>query len=206
MPPVRVAPVTLSGHGVRLEPLAPHHAGALLEAAGDGALWQLHYTSVPGPDRASVEAYVRDALAGQRAGTMLPFAAVLEDGCVVGCTRYYDIDPVVPTLAIGYTWYAQRAQRTHVNSACKRLLLGHAFEALRMRTVYLHASHENLRSQAAIERLGAHRDGVVRQHRRQRDGSLRDTVAYSILDTEWPAVRARLEARLAARLAGRQGP
>ena len=131
---------------------------------------------------------------------MQPFVVVDGRGDVIGCTRYYDIDPSVPTLAIGYTWYAQRAQRSHVNTACKRLLLGHAFDTLGMRTVYLHTSHENLRSQAAIERLGAHRDGVIRQHKRHRDGSLRDTVAYSILDSEWPAIREHLEERLSLSL------
>ncbi len=187
--------VVLQGWGVRLAPLGADDADALLRAAGDGELWTLHYTGVPGPDAASARDYVRIALEGRAGGTMLPFL-VIANGEVVGCTRYYDIEPTVPTLAIGYTWYARRAQRTNVNTACKRLLLGHAFDALGMRTVYLHTSHENLRSQAAIERLGAHRDGVIRQHRRQRDGSLRDTVAYSILDTEWPAISDRLEARL----------
>lgn len=185
----------LEGWGVRLEPLRNDHAPALLEAAGDGALWQLNYTSVPGPDIASVHDYIRIALAGRAAGAMLPFVVRARD-CVVGCTRYYDIDASVPTLAIGYTWYASRVQRSHVNSACKRLLLGHAFETLGMRTVYLHTSHQNLRSQAAIERLGARRDGVIRQHRKHKDGSLRDTVAYSILDSEWPGIRARLDAQL----------
>ena len=137
------------------------------------------------------------ALDGQSAGAMLPFAVLRDDGTVLGSTRCYDIDMSVPTLAIGYTWYRASAQRTHVNTACKRLLLGHAFDTLGMRTVYLHTSHHNLRSQAAIERLGAHRDGVIRQHKRHKDGALRDTVCYSILDTEWPAMRERLDARLA---------
>ena len=192
---ISAEPVVLQGWGVRLAPLEADDADALLRAAGDGELWTLHYTSVPGPDIASARDYVRSALEGRAAGAMLPFA-VIANGEIIGCTRYYDIDPTVPTLAIGYTWYARRVQRTHVSTACKRLLLGHAFDALGMRTVYLHTSHENLRSQAAIERLGAHRDGVIRQHRRQRDGSLRDTVAYSILDAEWPTIRARLEVRL----------
>jgi RimJ/RimL family protein N-acetyltransferase len=139
---------------------------------------------------------VQAALDGQVAGTMLPFAVLRDDGGILGSTRYYDIDPSVPTLAIGYTWYRASAQRTHVNTACKRLLLGHAFDALGMHTVYLHTSHHNLRSQAAIERLGAHRDGVIRQHKRHKDGALRDTVCYSILDAEWPAIRGRLDARL----------
>lgn len=186
----------LERRGIRLSPLAMDHAPALLEAAGDGALWALNYTAVPGPSLAAVHAYVRDALEGQATGHMRPFA-VFRDDVLVGCTRYYEIDPTVPTLAIGYTWYAARVQRTHVNSACKRLLLGHAFEALGMHTVYFHTSHLNLRSQAAIERLGARLDGVIRQHKRHKDGSLRDTHAYSIVDTEWPAVRDRLDARLA---------
>ncbi|HEX2083386.1 MAG TPA: GNAT family protein [Xanthomonadaceae bacterium] len=189
--------IVLAGYGVRLEPLTVAHADDLLAAAADGALWTLNYTAVPGPDLASARDYIRVALEGRASGTMLPFVVVAE-GSIVGCTRYYDIDPSVPTLAIGYTWYAARVQRTHVNTACKRLLLGHAFEAMGMRTVYFHTSHLNLRSQAAIERLGAQRDGVIRQHRRHKDGSLRDTVAYSILDTEWPAIRDRLEARLQA--------
>ena len=190
-----IGSIVLADYGIRLEPLTEAHADDLLAAAADGALWTLNYTAVPGPDLASARDYIRIALEGRTLGTMLPFA-VVADGRMVGCTRYYDIDPSVPTLAIGYTWYAARVQRTHVNTACKRLLLGHAFDTLGMRTVYLHTSHLNLRSQAAIERLGARRDGVIRQHRRHKDGSLRDTVAYSILDTEWPAVRRRLEARL----------
>jgi RimJ/RimL family protein N-acetyltransferase len=185
----------LEGWGVRLEALTTDHAPALLEAAGDGALWELNYTGVPGPDIASVHDCIRIALDGQAGRSMLPFV-VRAHSVVVGCTRYYDIDASVPTLAIGYTWYAARVQRTHVNSACKRLLLGHAFEALGMRTVYLHTSHQNLRSQAAIERLGARRDGLLRQHKKHKDGNLRDTVVYSILDSEWPEVRARLDARL----------
>lgn len=191
-----IEPILLTGHGVRLEPLRTDHAEGLLAAAGDGALWGLDYTSVPGPDMAAAREYIRIALEGEAAGTMLPFAIEADGEGVVGCTRYYDINPGVPTLAIGYTWYAARVQRTHVNSACKRLLLGHAFDALGMRTVYLHTSHLNLRSQAAIERLGAHKDGVIRQHRKHKDGSVGDTVAYSILDREWPEIRERLDAAL----------
>ena len=190
--------VTLSGHGVRLEPLSFDHAGGLVAASADGDLGGLNYTNTPLANADAVSAYIRAALDGQAAGTMLPFAVLRDDGTALGSTRYYDIDPSVPTLAIGYTWYRASAQRTHVNTACKRVLLGHAFDALGMRTVYLHTSHHNLRSQAAIERLGAHRDGVIRQHKRHKDGGLRDTVCYSILDTEWPAIRARLDARLAA--------
>ena len=191
-----IRPITLSGHGVRLEPLSFDHVDGLVEASADGDLGALNYTATPHATHDSVSAYVQAALDGQSAGTMLPFAVLGEDGTMLGSTRCYDIDMSVPTLAIGYTWYRASAQRTHVNTACKRLLLGHAFDTLGMRTVYLHTSHHNLRSQAAIERLGAHRDGVIRQHKRHKDGALRDTVCYSILDTEWPAMRERLDARL----------
>ena len=192
-----IRPITLSGHGVRLEPLSFDHVDGLIAASADGDLGALNYTATPHATRDSVSAYVQAALDGQSAGTMLPFAVLGEDGTVLGSTRCYDIDLSVPTLAIGYTWYRASAQRTHVNTACKRLLLGHAFDTVGMRTVYLHTSHHNLRSQAAIERLGAHRDGVIRQHKRHKDGALRDTVCYSILDTEWPTMRERLDARLA---------
>lgn len=192
-----IAPIVLTGNGVVLEPLSLAHVDGLVEATADGAIWSLNYTTAPGPDRIGVTAYIHSALGGQAGGAMLPFAVLDTRGRMLGCTRYYDIDTSMPTLAIGYTWYRASAQRTHVNTACKRLLLGHAFDTLGMRTVYLHTSHANLRSQAAIERLGAHRDGVIRQHRRHKDGELRDTVCYSILDSEWPAMRDRLESRLA---------
>jgi RimJ/RimL family protein N-acetyltransferase len=192
-----IAPTELSGWGVRLEPLSLDHTNGLIEASADGELGALNYTNTPLADADAVSTYIRAALDGQSAGTMLPFAVLRDDGEILGSTRYYDIDPSVPTLAIGYTWYRASAQRSHVNTACKRLMLGHAFDTLGMRTVYLHTSHHNLRSQAAIERLGAKKDGVIRQHKRHKDGELRDTVCYSILDTEWPAVRERLDARLA---------
>jgi RimJ/RimL family protein N-acetyltransferase len=192
----RLQPVTLSGHGLRLEHLSFDHVAGLVEASADGDLGALNYTNTPLADADAVSTYIRAALEGRAAGTMLPFAVLRDDGETLGSTRYYDIDLSVPTLAIGYTWYRASAQRTHVNTACKRLLLGHAFDTLGMRTVYLHTSHHNLRSQAAIERLGAHRDGVIRQHKRHKDGGLRDTVCYSILDAEWPAIRERLDARL----------
>ena len=194
---LRPQPVVLSGWGVRLEPLSTAHIDGLIEASADGDLGSINYSNTPHATRDSVADYVRMALDGQSAGAKLPFAVLRDDGTVLGSTRYYDIDLSVPTLAIGYTWYRASAQRTHVNTACKRLLLGHAFDTLGMRTAYLHTSHHNLRSQAAIERLGARKDGVIRQHKRHKDGALRDTVCYSILDTEWPAIRERLEARLA---------
>ena len=191
-----ITPVTLQSWGVRLEPLSMAHADGLMAATADGDLWKLHYTSVPEPTAGSVAEYLSFALAGQARGDMLPFAVLDADGNLLGSSRYYEIEPTTPTLAIGYTWYAARAQRTHVNSACKRLLLGHAFDELGMATVYFHTSHENLRSQAAILRLGAKHDGVIRHHRRQKDGSLRDTFAYSILKEEWPEIRDRLELSL----------
>jgi RimJ/RimL family protein N-acetyltransferase len=186
----------LRGHGVRLHALRPSHAEGLLEASADGDAGNLAYTSVPGPDIQSVDAYIQVALSGYLAGNMQAFAVCRDNGEVLGTTRYYDIDLSTPTLAIGYTYYAARAQRTHVNTACKLLLLGNAFESMGARTVYFHTSHLNLRSQAAISRLGASLDGILRQHRLHRDGSLRHTHTYSILDTEWPAIKAGLEARL----------
>lgn len=194
-----VAPSNLQLGDVRLEPLTSAHAEALAAASADGEIGALPYTNAPTSRIESASAYIAHALAGQAAGTMLPFAVVW-NGEVIGSTRYYDIEPTVPNCAIGYTWYAQRAQRTHVNTNCKRLLLGHAFEVLGMQAVYFHTSHLNLRSQAAIERLGARRDGVLRNHKRHKDGSLRDTVAYSILAREWPTIRERLERRLAGPL------
>lgn len=189
----------LTGWGVRLEPLGMAHAGPLQLASADGDIGSLAYTTAPGPGIDSVQAYIRNALEGNMAGHMQAFAVCRENGEVLGSTRYYDIDDATPTRAIGYTWYAARAQRTHVNTACKRLLLAHAFDALGVRTVYFHTSHLNLRSQAAIARLGARLDGILRQHSLHKDGSLRDTHTYSILDAEWPQVRERLDRSLAAR-------
>lgn len=184
--------------GVRLEALAGHHAEGLQAASLDGAIWQLNYTTAPGPDLESVRSYIAAALAGAERGQCRPFAVLDAAGRVLGSTRFYDIDAATPTLAIGYTWYAGSVQRTHVNTACKRLLLEDAFESMSVTAVYFHTSHLNLRSQAAIERLGARRDGILRQHMRHKDGSLRDTYTYSILDREWPAIRQRLDARLSA--------
>lgn len=191
-----LTPVVLSGWGVRLEPLALEHAQALAAASADGELWALNYTTAPGPDVDAVAGYIASALQGQTNGLMLPFVVRDANEKVLGSTRYYEIDTSVPTLGIGYTWYRASVQRTHVNTVCKRLLLGHAFDTLSMRTVYLHTSHANLRSQAAIERIGAQLDGVIRQHRQHKDGSLRDTFSYSMLDSEWPTIRDRLESRL----------
>ena len=177
---ISLAPTTLEGHGVRLEPLAPEHAEGLAEAAQDGRLWELWYTAVPEPQHAA--RYVADALAGQAAGHMLPW--VVRDaasGEVIGTTRYHDVVPAIDRVEIGYTWYAARSQRSHVNSACKRLLLGHAFDTLGCAVVGLRTDNFNFRSQRAIEALGAKKDGVIRHHWPRRDGSIRDTVMYSVL-------------------------
>ena len=190
-----LSPVRLEDAFVALEPLTTAHAHALEAAAADGELWTLWFTSAPAPGEAA--AYIDKALAGQAAGTMLPFA-VREKGTgqIVGTTRFYDFVADPCRVAIGYTWYARRWQKSHLNTACKRLLFQHAFETLGCVAVELHTDHRNLDSQRAIERLGAHRDGVLRADKRRPDGSLRDTVCYSILDREWPDVSRWLELRL----------
>lgn len=187
---------TLAGRHVRLAPLEAAHADALRAAAADGALWTIAYTSVPGPEAGAMEAYIATALAQRDAGVAAPFVVQDAHGRVVGSTRFYDIDVAVPRAKIGYTWYAAGAQRTGLNTEAKRLLLAHAFDAMGCACVALETSHLNLRSQAAIARLGAHRDGVLRAHQRHKDGSLRDTVVFSILAGEWAAVRDRLDGLL----------
>jgi len=187
--------VTLSGHAIRLEPLAHEHIAPLQDAVDDGDIGAINYVNVPGRD--GIPAWIEQALAMRDAGQQLPFA-IIAGGRVVGSTRFYDIDMAVPTLAIGYTFHAASVWRTHVNTANKRLMLGHAFDAIGAQSVYFHTSHLNLRSQAAIQRLGAKLDGILRAHKRHKDGSLRDTYTYSITAAEWPAIRERLDARLAA--------
>lgn len=188
-------PVTLEGPGVRLEPMAPGHAAALSAAAADGTLWELWFTTVPRPEE--VATYIETALAGQRAGHMLPWVVrETGDGTIVGTTRYHDIVAAIDRVEIGYTWYAKRWQRSHINTACKLTLMRHAFDTLGCAVVGLRTDLFNTVSQAAIERLGAHRDGVLRHHQARRDGSARDTVMYSILRSEWPAIEARLARRL----------
>jgi RimJ/RimL family protein N-acetyltransferase len=188
-------PTTLEGNGVRLEPLAAEHELDLVAAASDGNLWELWFTAVPAPDQA--RAYIATALAGQRDGIMLPWVVrELSEGKIIGSTRYHDIVAAVDRVEIGYTWYAKRWQRSHVNSACKLLLLGHAFETLGCEVVGLRTDGVNERSQRAIEALGAKKDGVIRRHAARRDGSARDTVIYSILASEWPGVKQHLETRL----------
>jgi RimJ/RimL family protein N-acetyltransferase len=189
-------PVAIEGHGVRLEPLTRSHHDGLVAAARDGELWNLWFTSVPVPDEA--HAYIAAALAGQEAGHMLPWAVrELTTGQIVGSTRYHDIVPAVDRVEIGYTWYARRWQKSHVNTACKRLLLGHAFEALGCAVVGLRTDNFNFASQKAIEGIGAKKDGAIRHHQPRRDGTVRDTVMYSILAAEWPDVKRHLETRLA---------
>lgn len=192
---IHPVPVTLEGHGVRLEPLAASHEDALTLAASDGKLWELWYTSVPAPE--GVAAYIALALAGITEGHMLPWVVRdLASGDIVGTTRYHDIVAAADRVEIGWTWYAARCQRTHVNTACKLLLLGHAFDTLGCGVVGLRTDNFNFRSQRAIEALGAKRDGIIRHHFVRRNGSVRDSVVYSILASEWPDVRKHLSARM----------
>ena len=195
------APIRLHDEYVVLEPLSLDHAPALQAAAADGELWNLTVTSVPPPGQA--RGYVEKALQGQADGLMLPFAVrEAGSGDIVGSTRYYEIDTELPRLAIGYTWYAKRWQKTHLNTACKRLLLEHAFETLGCAAVAFHTDERNEDSQRAIERLGAQREGVLRAHKRRTDGSLRNTVCFSILAEEWPNVANWLGMRLNRLAAG----
>jgi RimJ/RimL family protein N-acetyltransferase len=192
---ISLSPITLEGHGVRLEPLTSEYEADFRAAAADGKLWELWYTAVPEPDK--VGRYIADALAGQAAGHMLPWAVrELTSGDIVGSTRYHDIVPAIDRVEIGHTWYAARVQRSHVNTACKLLLLMHAFETLGCKVVGLRTDNFNFRSQRAIEALGAKRDGVIRHHQARRDGTVRDSVMYSILVTEWPDVKRHLTTRL----------
>ena len=186
----------LHGRHVALSPLDATHADGLRAAAADGELWTLRYTSVPGPGEGEAEAYIATAMAQRDEGRMLPFVVRDAAGDIVGSTRFYDIDRSVPRLKLGYTWYASRVQRTALNTEAKLLLIGHAFDALGCEAVVLETSHENLRSQAAILRLGARRDGVLRAHMRHRDGTLRDTHVFSILRHEWPALADALRRKL----------
>ena len=186
-----VAPVTLEGYGLRVSPLALEHEQGLQAAAADGALWTLRVTSVPEPE--NTRKYIEDALAMREAGNR--FAFVVQDassGKVLGCSSYHDILPAVKRVEIGYTWYAKSAQRTHVNTACKLLLMTHAFETLACHVVGWRTDNFNFASQAAIERLGARKDGVIRGHALRRDGTIRDTVMYSLRAGEWPEVRVQL--------------
>jgi RimJ/RimL family protein N-acetyltransferase len=188
-------PVTLEGHGVRLEPMEKKHEEGLEAAAQDGKLWELWFTSVPAPGETAK--YIETALQGQRDGHMLPWVVYdLRERAIVGSTRYHDIVAAAERVEIGYTWYAKRCQRSHVNTACKLLLFSHGFEKLGCGVVGLRTDNFNFTSQRAIEALGAKKDGVIRHHWPRRDGSVRDTVMYSVLAAEWPDVRRHLETRL----------
>jgi len=192
---IKAVPATLEGHGVRLEPLMRDHHDGLVAAAQDGRLWQLFFTSVPEPENAGK--YLEDALKGQERGDMLPWAVRdLKTNTIVGSTRYHDIIAVSDRVEIGYTWYAQRVQRSHVNTACKLLLFEYAFDRIKCKVVGLRTDNFNFRSQRAIEALGAKKDGVIRHHAPRRDGSIRDTVMYSVLAQEWPDVKKHLQLRL----------
>ncbi|WP_411832231.1 GNAT family N-acetyltransferase [Pseudoxanthomonas mexicana] len=186
---------TLAGDHVRLEPLAPHHAEGVGAALAGDALARLAYANVP--SAADADAYVAAALEARDAGQCLPFAVFDAQGVLVGSTRLYDLHPEVPRASIGYTWYAPRVQRTGVNTEAKLLLLGHAFDSLGCISVLFETSTLNERSRAAIARLGARQEGIVRNHKRHGDGTPRDTVIFSIIDSEWQDVKRGLQDKLA---------
>lgn len=187
-------PITLSGTHATLEPLSPQHWESLATATRDGELWKLPFTRVPSPEGMRLEIERRLGLQSQ--GTMLPFAVLDAEGVASGMTTFMNIDATNRRLEIGSTWYAQRVQRTALNTECKLLLLTHAFETLNCIAVEFRTSHLNLPSQRAIERLGAKRDGILRCHQHHCDGTLRDTYVYSIVASEWPESKARLALRL----------
>ncbi len=186
-----VAPVTLESERLRLEPLTLAHLRGLLAAAADGELWKLRITSVPEPQ--DTEAYIATALKQYEQGNRLAFAVIDQASSrVLGSSSYHDIVPAVERLEIGYTWYAKSVQRSHVNTTAKLMLMTHAFETLGAQLVGWRTDNFNFASQRAIERLGARRDGVLRHHALRRDGTVRDTVMYSLALGEWPEVKAQL--------------
>lgn len=188
-------PILLERGSVRLEPMSKEHIPGLQQAARDGTLWELWYTVVPAPDETA--AYVAEGLRGIADGHMLPWVVRdLTSGNVVGSTRYHDIVAAIDRVEIGYTWYGQSHQRSHINTTCKLMLLEHAFETLGCQVVGLRTDNFNFRSQKAIEALGAKKDGVIRHHKARRDGTVRDSYMYSILLAEWPDVKRHLELRL----------
>jgi RimJ/RimL family protein N-acetyltransferase len=192
---ISLSPVVLERGGVRLEPLTANHLDGLRQAAADGELWRLWFTAVPAPDQ--TEKYIQTALRDQSNGHMLPWAVRdVASAAIIGSTRYHDIVAEIDRVEIGYTWYARRHQRTSVNTLCKLLLLTHAFDSLGCAVVGLRTDNFNHVSQRAIEALGAKKDGILRHHAARRDGSVRDSVMYSILANEWPDVRHHLEFRL----------
>ena len=186
-----VEPITLSSRGIALVPLELSHELGLRAAAADGELWKLRITSVPEPQ--DTRGYIETALQMHEAGNRFAFAVTEEaTGTVLGSTSYHDILPAVKRVEIGYTWYAKRCQRTHVNTTCKLLMLSHAFDVLGCNVVGWRTDNFNHASQRAIERLGARKDGVIRGHAMRRDGTIRDTVIYSLRSGEWPEVKAQL--------------
>ncbi len=186
-----VEPVTLSARGVTLLPLALEHEAGLKAAAADGELWKIRVTSVPEPEH--TRKYIEDALAMREAGHRFAFAVTeTATGKVLGCSSYHDIVAAIKRVEIGWTWYAKSSQRSHVNTTAKLLLLTHAFETLGCHVVGWRTDNFNFASQAAIERLGARRDGVIRGHALRRDGTIRDTVMYSLRSGEWPEVKTQL--------------
>ena len=186
-----VEPVTLTARGIALVPLELDHEAGLRAAAADGELWNIRVTSVPEPEH--TRKYIEDALVMREAGNRFAFAVTeTNTGKVLGCTSYHDIVPAVKRVEIGWTWYAKSVQRSHVNTTCKLLLLTHAFETLGCHVVGWRTDNFNFASQAAIERLGAKKDGVIRGHALRRDGTIRDTVMYSLAQGEWPEVKAQL--------------
>ncbi|KZY62223.1 GCN5 family acetyltransferase [Oleiphilus sp. HI0071] len=192
-----VQPVTLSANDIQLVPLTPSHEDGLREAARDGELWNIRVTSVPAPEE--VASYIQQAQLSREQGDRFAFAVIeASSGKILGSTSYHDILPDVRRVEIGYTWYAKTAQRTHVNTTCKLLMLAHAFDVLRCRVVGWRTDNFNHASQRAIERLGAKKDGVIRGHALRKDGTIRDTVMYSLSAGEWPEVKAHLEYRLKA--------
>jgi RimJ/RimL family protein N-acetyltransferase len=195
-----VEPVVLKLRGIALVPLSLDHEDGLRAAAADGELWTLRITSVPAPDE--TRAYIETALQGREAGYRFAFAVTDEaTGTVLGSTSFHDIVPALRRIEIGFTWYARRCQRTHVNTTCKLLMLTHAFDTLGCNVVGWRTDNFNFASQRAIERLGAKKDGVLRGHALRRDGTIRDTVMYSLIAGEWPEVKAQLNYLLARRQA-----
>lgn len=185
-----VEPVRLHDRGIELVPLGLEHEEGLRAAASDGELWRLRVTSVPEPGQ--TRKYIEDALQGRADGHRFAFAVRDDAGTVLGTSSYHDILPSVKRLEIGYTWYARRCQRTHVNTTCKLLLMSHAFDTLGCHVVGWRTDNFNHASQRAIERLGARWDGTIRGHQLRRDGTIRDTVMYSMRAGEWPEARAQL--------------
>ena len=190
-----IEPITLIGTKVVLEPLALEHLAGMVEAVKDGELWNLWYTSIPSPEK--VEEYIKTALNWRENLGAMPFTVRDKvSNKIIGCTRYFNVDEVNQRLEIGYTWYSESYQRTAANTECKYLLLSHAFEKLNAIAVELRTHWHNHKSRAAIARLGAKQDGILRNHSKSADGIYRDTVVFSIIDLEWTAVKKSLEFKL----------